>query len=77
MGITVCNFRVLKTGLRSAKYIPLYSFPPEAHQGDSDRKKSSLSGDLNLSDLITEELFGPMSFYCGKVRDNDELVCGF
>ena len=47
---------------------PMYEFPLEEHRGDSDRMKSSLSDEIEASELINEELGGSMSFYYGKVR---------
>ena len=40
--------------------------PLEEHQGDFDRKKSCLPGDIDASDLINEWLSDSMSFYYEK-----------
>ena len=51
-----------KTGLSTTKGKLLYVPPSEAYREDLDRKKPFLSGDLESSGLINEELPYPMSF---------------
>ena len=73
LGINVCDFRGLETGLSSAIDRILYAIPSEAHREDFDRKKSFLPDDIEAYELINEELSDPMSFIM-KIRDNDELL---
>ena len=40
----------------------LYALRLQAHQEDSDRNKAFLPGDLEATELISEELYGSMSF---------------
>ena len=75
MRITVWGSHVPETGISELKDKPRYALPLEVSRGDLDIKKSFLPGEIEESDLITEELDGSISFYYGKVRD-DELVCG-
>ena len=75
-GVTVCNFRIPKTGLYTLKEELLYAIPSDASPEDLDRKQCSMSGDLELPELINESLSESMSFYYGKVRDDGELSRG-
>ena len=52
----------------------LYASPPEVHRGNLDIAMSFLSGDLEASELINEELSDSTAHYYGKVRGDDELV---
>ena len=56
MGITACDLRVTNTGMSPMGDRPMYEFPLEEHRGDSDRMKSSLSDEIEASELINEEL---------------------
>ena len=54
----------------------LYAFPLGAHRGDLGRKKSCLTGDLEIADLISEEFSDSMYFYYEWVRRNGEVKWG-
>ena len=64
-GVTFRNFASSKQDfLRGGRL--LYTFPLEVTDGDLVRKKSSLSGDTELSGLINEEF--PESLSVGIIK---------